>query len=184
MLFDGENDTFEVGGYRFGEGDYPGGRNKQFFGYRGDTSPILRNFPKGFAEGMTVRTWWGDKTKLKMETFLGRSRIYGAFPELDNVFCQVIILQLKMHATGKIFGKICLKAIRDTVFPICGLRSQEEKGARHKGKEELQFFVWGGGDWTSNRRRNFQNIEQEGGGKTSPRKKTLTKLLVLHTEII
>ena len=171
MLFDGENDTFEVGGYRFGEGDYPGGRNKQFFGYRGDTSPILRNFPKGFAEGMTVRTWWGDKTKLKMETFLGRSRIYGAFPELDNVFCQVIILQLKMHATGKIFGKICLKAIRDTVFPICGLRSQEEKGARHKGKEELQFFVWGGGIGHQTEGEIFKILSRREEGKPPPERK-------------
>ena len=35
---------------------------------------------------------------------------------------------LKMHAAGKIFGKICLKAIRDTFFPICGLWSGEWRG--------------------------------------------------------
>ena len=28
-----------------------------------------------------------------------------------------------MHVVGKKFGKICLKAIRDTFFPICGLWS-------------------------------------------------------------
>ena len=28
----------------------------------------------------------------------------------------IIIVQLKMHTTGKIFGKICLKAVRDTYF--------------------------------------------------------------------
>ena len=30
---------------------------------------------------------------------------------------EAIILQLNIHTAGKIYGKICLKAIRDTIFP-------------------------------------------------------------------
>ena len=39
-----------------------------------------------------------------------------------------MIVQLKMHATDKILGKICLRAIRDTFFPICCLWSGERQG--------------------------------------------------------
>ena len=39
-----------------------------------------------------------------------------------------------MHVSGKIFGKICLKATRDTFYPICRL-------LLGKGKMEgLDFF--------------------------------------------
>ena len=37
-----------------------------------------------------------------------------------------MIIKLKMYATDEIFGKNCLKAIRDIFAPIFGLWSEEE----------------------------------------------------------
>ena len=61
-------------------------------------------------------------------------------------------MKLKMCTAGKIFDKICLKAIRDTFFQyvIC---NQGRDGVRHKGKGEDSIFWWG---VTSNRRVNKQ----------------------------
>ena len=39
-----------------------------------------------------------------------------------------MIVKLRCATAGKIFGKINLKAIRDTFFPIYGLRSKEGRG--------------------------------------------------------
>ena len=36
-----------------------------------------------------------------------------------------------MHVTGKKFGKTCRKAVRDTVFPICGLWSEKIREAQN-----------------------------------------------------
>ena len=36
-----------------------------------------------------------------------------------------MIMKLKMCTTGKIFDKICLKAIRDEAIRLCGLQSRE-----------------------------------------------------------
>ena len=54
-----------------------------------------------------------------------------------------MITKLKMCTTGKIFGKICLKAIRDTFFQyvVC---NQRRDGVSHEGKGEDSFFWWGG----------------------------------------
>ena len=51
-----------------------------------------------------------------------------------------------MHVTNEVFGKICLKVIRDTFCPICGPRSGEGQGAGRTGHEEngeLNFLVGG-----------------------------------------
>ena len=50
-------------------------------------------------------------------------------------FKKVLIMKLKMCTTGTIFGKICLKAIRDTFlqYLVC---NQERDGVRHEGKGE------------------------------------------------
>ena len=49
-----------------------------------------------------------------------------------------MIVSLKMQATDKIFGKICLKAIRDNFFLICGLWSGEEQGTQFFGGSDIQ----------------------------------------------
>ena len=38
-----------------------------------------------------------------------------------NFFKYATTVFLKMGTTGKRFGKICVKTIRDAFFPICGL---------------------------------------------------------------
>ena len=43
-------------------------------------------------------------------------------------------MKLKIRTIGNIFGKICLKAIRD------------EKKGRHEGKGEDSIFWWGGSE--------------------------------------
>ena len=50
-------------------------------------------------------------------------------------FKKVMIMKLKMCTTGIIFGKICLKAIRDTFFQylVC---NQGRDRVRHEGKGE------------------------------------------------
>ena len=45
-----------------------------------------------------------------------------------NFFKLVMIVLLKIYATSKVFDKICLNAIRDTFFSICGPWSGEGKG--------------------------------------------------------
>ena len=62
-----------------------------------------------------------------------------------SFFKLVMIVLLKIYTTSKIFGKIFLKAIRDTFFPICGLWSGEREGGlgvtlNRKGKFKLLFF--------------------------------------------
>ena len=52
---------------------------------------------------------------------------------------------MKMCTTGKIFGKIYLKAVRDTSFQyvVC---NQEKDGVRHEGKGEDSVFWCGGSE--------------------------------------
>ena len=50
-------------------------------------------------------------------------------------------MKLKMCTTGKIFGEICLKAIRDTFFQYV-IFSQGRDGVRHEGKGEGSTFWW------------------------------------------
>ena len=61
-------------------------------------------------------------------------------------------MKLKMCTTGKTFGKICLKTIRDTFFQnvVC---NHKRDGRRHEGKGEDSIFRWG---VTSNRRVRFK----------------------------
>ena len=47
---------------------------------------------------------------------------------LMNFFKSFMIMKLKICTSGKSVGKICLKAIRDTFFPIYGLQSKDECG--------------------------------------------------------
>ena len=63
-----------------------------------------------------------------------------------------MIMKLKVCSTDKIFGKICLKAVRDTFFQyvVC---NQERDGVRYKGKGEDSIFWW---RVTSNRRVRFK----------------------------
>ena len=81
-----------MGGSIFGKRDYPGWRNKhkQFFGYWADTSPIPRVLTKGFTEGGTVGTWWGDKIKLKKRDIFCKKENTGAISKLEKVLCQGI----------------------------------------------------------------------------------------------
>ena len=69
-----------------------------------------------------------------------------------------MIMKLKMCTTGKIFGKICLKAVRDTFFQyvVC---NQERDGVRYEGKGEDSIFWWG---VTSNRRVRFKILGMSG----------------------
>ena len=64
-------------------------------------------------------------------------------------------MKLKMCTTGKTFGKICLKTIRDTFFQnvVC---NHKRDGMRHEGKGEDSIFRWG---VTSNRRVRFKNLD-------------------------
>ena len=50
-----------------------------------------------------------------------------------NFLKYVVIMKLKMCTIGKIFGKICPKAIGDTFFQyvVC---NQRRDGVRHEGK--------------------------------------------------
>ena len=41
---------------------------------------------------------------------------------------KVMIVKLGMHTADKIVGKTCLKAIRDTFLPMCGLQLRERQG--------------------------------------------------------
>ena len=61
-------------------------------------------------------------------------------------------MKLKMCTTDKLFGKICLKVIRDTFFQnvIC---NQGRDEVRHEGKGEDSNFWW---VLTFNRRVNKQ----------------------------
>ena len=61
-------------------------------------------------------------------------------------------MKLKMCTTDKIFGKICLKAIRDIFFQYVSY-NQRRDSVRHEGKGEDSIF-WRGA--TSNRRVNNQ----------------------------
>ena len=47
---------------------------------------------------------------------------------LMSFFKLVMMVLLKIYAAGKIFGKIYLKAIRNTFFLICGVWSAEGRG--------------------------------------------------------
>ena len=56
-------------------------------------------------------------------------------------------MKLKICTTGNIFGKICLKAIRDTFFQyvICnqgsdGVKHEEMEGGRGEGREDSVFW--------------------------------------------
>ena len=64
-----------------------------------------------------------------------------------SFFKLVMIVLLKIYGTGKIFGKICLKAIRDTFFSIYGLWAGKGRGTggdtQQKGK--VQTFSLAGG---------------------------------------
>ena len=52
-------------------------------------------------------------------------------------FEYVMIVLLKMNVAGKNFGKICLKATKDTLFPICGLWSGEGQGDSGGGRSKV-----------------------------------------------
>ena len=53
----------------------------------------------------------------------------------SELFKQVVIMKLKMFTKDNIFGKICLKAFRDTFlqYLIC---NQGRDGVRHEEKRE------------------------------------------------
>ena len=53
-----------------------------------------------------------------------------------------MVVKLKMCTTGKCFSQICLKTIRETFFPIYGVRSK--KGQRETSKKlwGLNFLTW------------------------------------------
>ena len=64
---------------------------------------------------------------------------------------------LKIHATGRIFGKICLKDVKDTFFPLCCLWTGEGWGETWR-KRGGSVFWW---EATSNRS-GVQNFGHEG----------------------
>ena len=51
-------------------------------------------------------------------------------------------MKMKMCTIGKIFDKICLKAIRDNFsqYMVC---NQARDGVRHEGKWKGSIFWWG-----------------------------------------
>ena len=49
-----------------------------------------------------------------------------------------MVVLLKMFTTGKILGKICLKAKGDTFFPICMYVVRNKR--RDKKRRELNFL--------------------------------------------
>ena len=56
-----------------------------------------------------------------------------------------MIMKLKMCTTGKMFGKVCLKAIRDNFFQYVVINHGRD-GVRHEGKGEDSIFWWGGSE--------------------------------------
>ena len=54
-------------------------------------------------------------------------------------------MKLKMCTTGKLSGKICLKAVRDFLhqYVVC---NQGRDGVKHEGKGENSIFWWGGSE--------------------------------------
>ena len=71
-----------------------------------------------------------------------------------------MIVLLNMHLTSKICDKFCLKAIRDALFPICGLQSGEGQEGGYEGRGRLNTLVEG----ASNRRGDFQDFWHEREG--------------------
>ena len=52
-----------------------------------------------------------------------------------------MIVLLNMHLTSKICDKFCLKAIRDALFPICGLQSGEgQEGDMKEGGDSILWW--------------------------------------------
>ena len=60
-------------------------------------------------------------------------------------FKKVMIMKVKMCTTGKIFGKLCLKAIRHTFFQHL-VFNQGRDWVRHEGKGEDSIFWWVGSE--------------------------------------
>ena len=58
-----------------------------------------------------------------------------------NFFNLVMISKMKMYITTKIFGYICLKAVRDTFCPMFGLRSRDEHDETWRKGGRLNFLV-------------------------------------------
>ena len=97
-----------------------------------------------------------------------------------SLFKLAIIALLKIYTTGKMFGKVCLKA---TIFPICSLLSGERQG-------NLIFLV----GVISNRRGKFKCLSLQrdfspnplplSGYPNLPIRKTLRRVLVLLTATI
>ena len=58
-----------------------------------------------------------------------------------NFFKKVMIMKLKMCTASKVFGKIYLKAIRDTFFQHV-VWNQERDRVRHEVKWEDSIFWW------------------------------------------
>ena len=71
-------------------------------------------------------------------------------------------MKLKMCIKGKIFNKMCLKAIRNTFFQyvVC---NQGKNGMKHEGKGEYLISWW---SVTSKRRVRFKILSMS--GKSSP----------------
>ena len=59
----------------------------------------------------------------------------------------LMIVLLKIYTADKVFGKICLKTIRDTFLLKCGLRLGEGKrtGGDIQQKGKVQTFSLAGG---------------------------------------
>ena len=74
-------------------------------------------------------------------------------------------MKLKVCTTDKIFGKICLKAIRDVFFAIC---DESRDGVRHEGKGEDSILGWG---VTSRRQVRFKILDMSESPIRIPYKK-------------
>ena len=119
---------------------------------------LLLVCPKGIFGGRcrSVHTWWGNKQDESRQNIFGKMENSGGIILGDNsvgycfvlrdsipmkFFKKVMIMKVKMCTTGKICGKLCLKAIRHTFFQhlVC---NQGRNGVRHEGKGEDSIFWW------------------------------------------
>ena len=102
----GRNDTFDSGKSKFHKGDVSGGVNEYIFGCWVGFSPISKVCHEclGRQWGITLRD------NPVRHCLLLRNLVPTSF------FKEVMIMLLKMHASGTIFDKTCLKAIKIFFF--------------------------------------------------------------------
>ena len=139
----------------FGEWDFSGVGNEHFYTAGQDSPPITRVSSKDLVERVGQSIHCGDTKQDER-----RGNIFGIIGDTgdiiprdnsarhsfvlrdlipQNVFKYLVIVQLKMCTTGKFFSKICLKATRNTFFPMLSA-VKGEMGCGMEKSEKNKFF--------------------------------------------